>query len=56
MGSQHLCAEEKTYSRNDTLTRHMGVVHPDVDWSAKTRTAYLLLLAIKMGAGIGNLQ
>lgn len=33
----HLCAEEKTFSRNDALTRHMRVVHPDVDWPGKTR-------------------
>jgi len=26
----HLCTEEKTYSRNDVLRRHMRVVHPDV--------------------------
>lgn len=25
------CREEKTFSRNDALTRHMRVVHPDVD-------------------------
>lgn len=33
----HLCTEEKTFSRNDALTRHMRVVHPDVDWPGKTR-------------------
>jgi 26S proteasome regulatory subunit N4 len=26
----NLCAEEKTFSRNDALTRHMRVVHPEV--------------------------
>lgn len=26
----HLCTEEKTFSRNDALTRHMRVVHPEV--------------------------
>src|SRR5271156_5948529 len=26
----HLCTEEKTFSRNDGLRRHMRVVHPDV--------------------------
>ncbi|WPH00425.1 Hypothetical protein R9X50_00325300 [Acrodontium crateriforme] len=26
-----LCREEKTFSRNDALTRHMRVVHPEVD-------------------------
>jgi len=25
----HLCAEEKTFSRNDALTRHFRVCHPD---------------------------
>jgi hypothetical protein len=33
----HLCTEEKTFSRNDALTRHMRVVHPDVDWVGKQR-------------------
>lgn len=33
----HLCVEEKTFSRNDALTRHMRVVHPDVDWAGKQR-------------------
>ncbi len=33
----HLCTEEKSFSRNDALTRHMRVVHPDVDWPGKTR-------------------
>lgn len=32
-----LCTEEKTFSRNDALTRHMRVVHPDVDFPGKTR-------------------
>jgi hypothetical protein len=32
-----LCTEEKTFSRNDALTRHMRVVHPDVNWPGKTR-------------------
>ena len=30
----HLCPEEKTFSRNDALTRHMRVVHPEVDFPA----------------------
>ena len=30
-----LCTEEKTFSRNDALTRHMRVVHPDVDFPGK---------------------
>ncbi|KAL8673130.1 MAG: hypothetical protein Q9168_002427 [Polycauliona sp. 1 TL-2023] len=33
----HLCTEEKTFSRNDALTRHMRVVHPDVDFAGKTK-------------------
>jgi hypothetical protein len=33
----HLCSEEKTFSRNDALTRHIRVVHPEVDWPGKTR-------------------
>jgi hypothetical protein len=33
----HLCTEEKTFSRNDALTRHMRVVHPEIDWPGKTR-------------------
>lgn len=28
------CAEEKTFSRNDALTRHMRVVHPEVEFGA----------------------
>ncbi|KAL9622425.1 MAG: hypothetical protein Q9160_003269 [Pyrenula sp. 1 TL-2023] len=31
----HLCTEEKTFSRNDALTRHMRIVHPEVDWPGK---------------------
>ena len=33
----HLCTEEKTFSRNDALTRHMRVVHPEVNWPGKQR-------------------
>lgn len=33
----HLCTEEKSFSRNDALTRHMRVVHPEVDWPGKQR-------------------
>lgn len=33
----HLCTEEKTFSRNDALTRHMRVVHPEIDFPGKTR-------------------
>jgi len=32
-----LCQEEKTFSRNDALTRHMRVVHPEVDFPGKHR-------------------
>ncbi|PGG95011.1 hypothetical protein AJ80_10047 [Polytolypa hystricis UAMH7299] len=31
-----LCTE-KTFSRNDALTRHMRVVHPEVDWIGKQK-------------------
>ena len=31
------CAEEKTFSRNDALTRHMRVVHPEVDFPGKIK-------------------
>lgn len=33
-----LCVEEKTFSRNDALTRHMRVVHPEVDFPGKHRS------------------
>jgi len=32
-----LCVEEKAFSRNDALTRHMRVVHPEVDFPGKHR-------------------
>jgi hypothetical protein len=32
-----LCAEEKLFSRSDALTRHMRVVHPEVDFPGKYR-------------------
>ena len=32
-----LCVEEKTFSRNDALTRHMRVVHPEVDFPGKAK-------------------
>lgn len=32
-----LCTEEKTFSRSDALTRHMRVVHPEVDFPGKSR-------------------
>lgn len=31
------CTEDKTFSRNDALTRHMRVVHPEVDFPGKTK-------------------
>jgi 26S proteasome regulatory subunit N4 len=31
------CTEEKTFSRNDALTRHMRVVHPEIDFAGKIR-------------------
>ena len=34
-----LCTEEKTFSRNDALTRHLRVVHPEhVDQNKRRRT------------------
>jgi hypothetical protein len=27
-----VCAEEKTFSRADALTRHMRVMHPEINW------------------------
>jgi hypothetical protein len=32
-----VCTEEKTFSRNDALTRHMRVVHPDVEFAGKVK-------------------
>jgi hypothetical protein len=32
-----ICIEEKTFSRSDALTRHMRVVHPEVDFPGKHR-------------------
>jgi len=32
-----LCQEEKLFSRSDALTRHMRVVHPEVDFPGKYR-------------------
>lgn len=32
-----LCTEEKSFSRNDALTRHMRVVHPEVERAGKGR-------------------
>lgn len=31
------CPEEKCFSRNDALTRHMRVVHPDIQWPGKVK-------------------
>jgi len=33
-----MCREEKTFSRNDALTRHMRVVHPEVESFGKRRS------------------
>jgi hypothetical protein len=33
----NMCAEEKTFSRADALTRHYRVCHPDVDFPGKHR-------------------
>jgi len=33
----HICTEEKAFWLNDALTRHMRVVHPEVDWPGKQR-------------------
>jgi hypothetical protein len=32
-----ICSEEKTFSRSDALTRHLRVVHPEVDFPGKHR-------------------
>jgi hypothetical protein len=32
-----ICTEEKTFSRSDALTRHMRVVHPEIDFPGKHR-------------------
>ncbi|KAI9804163.1 MAG: hypothetical protein M1825_001565 [Sarcosagium campestre] len=31
------CVEDKSFSRNDALTRHMRVVHPEIDFGNKSR-------------------
>jgi 26S proteasome regulatory subunit N4 len=31
------CVEDKTFSRNDALTRHMRVVHPEIEFSGKSK-------------------
>jgi len=33
----HLCTEDKSFSRNDALTRHMRVVHPEVEFGGRSR-------------------
>ncbi|KAI9843721.1 MAG: hypothetical protein M1838_002500 [Thelocarpon superellum] len=38
----HLCTEEKSFSRNDALTRHMRVVHPEVEFGARSRRKHQL--------------
>ncbi|KAI9815630.1 MAG: hypothetical protein M1832_005261 [Thelocarpon impressellum] len=37
----HLCTEEKAFSRNDALTRHMRVVHPEVDFGGRSRRRHV---------------
>ena len=37
----HFCTEEKTFSRNDALTRHMRVVHPEIDWLPTNHPGYI---------------
>jgi hypothetical protein len=37
----HLCTEEKTFSRNDALTRHFRVCHPNVNLPGKSRRSGL---------------
>lgn len=36
-----LCTEVKTFSRNDALTRHFRVVHPEVELPGKTRRRHI---------------
>lgn len=36
-----LCTEVKTFSRNDALTRHFRVVHPEVELPGKTRRRHV---------------
>jgi hypothetical protein len=33
----HLCTEDKSFSRSDALTRHMRVVHPEVEFGGRSR-------------------
>ncbi|KAI9814875.1 MAG: hypothetical protein M1826_002145 [Phylliscum demangeonii] len=39
---QHCTDQEKTFSRYDALTRHMRVVHPEVEFGARARRKLLL--------------
>jgi hypothetical protein len=34
---QHCTAEEKTFSRRDALTRHMRLVHPEIEFGVRSR-------------------
>lgn len=33
----HVCSVRNTFNRNDALTRHMRVAHPEVSWPGKQR-------------------
>lgn len=35
------CTEEKTFSRSDALTRHMRVVHPNIDFPGKHKRRHM---------------
>jgi len=37
----NLCTDDKSFSRSDALTRHMRVVHPDVDFPGKHRRRHM---------------
>ncbi|KAG9864360.1 hypothetical protein KCU77_g2484, partial [Aureobasidium melanogenum] len=39
------CREEKTFSRADALTRHMRVVHPEIDFHVKEKEDFLRWLS-----------
>jgi hypothetical protein len=51
----HLYNKEKTFSRNDALTKHMRAVHPEIDWPAKTRRKNERELSREMHSGV-NLE
>ena len=39
-----ICTEDKTFSRNDALTRHMRVVHPEIDFPGKTKRSSRMIM------------